>query len=616
MGERVNKVKEMIDEHESSFESLKESTKQFDEQINQYELENKQKDMHIERLTEERDTYAKDDRILLEEYNKSIEQTEKEKEENIKAKEELEDKKSKLEKEVEEKMESFTRHDAILRQLTQEGMQIDTEIMQVKFDMQANLYRQQTFKLEYDQDGNPTNGMDLAQLDKEYKDLTDQLRELNEAKALCQEYIQKYHDELDNDAKRKYAIENESPEQESPEQESPEQELSKQEPPKQEPSKQEPPKQEPPKPVPPKQETPKQNPPKQEKTLNINAYAEKIYEKMSPNQRNEIYKFMTGQIRELGENTKPIFDKIQELYGADVEQKIERHIKQMSAKEFLKVTGIKTDVTTGMITIDFNCGEKFKPVRGDVTIFGRNEARMYSVKDAQKLADSKCKFDETIADPYVVSALAQATRTQLVKLGLSEEQISEIDIQKQVDLYQEALTTSKDVRPEDKKLDMNIEYVKSNEEKPIKAGRKKFEKVLRPFLREAKESAYVKIDDSIDTRTGIEKIKDALSFPWRWLTGKDKLLSSGEKGDKTEDDKLKDNDLTNVARTLGIEAQMNIVNNIPTGEIDEDLTKEQEEKLNDMLREHAENRNMEQQAPIEHEAEPNAERDDDDGLEI
>ena len=38
-----------------------------------------------------------------------------------------------------------------------------------------------------------------------------------------QEYIQKYHDELDNDAKRKYAIENEITKQELPKQEPPKQ---------------------------------------------------------------------------------------------------------------------------------------------------------------------------------------------------------------------------------------------------------------------------------------------------------------------------------------------------------------------------------------------------------
>ena len=205
MGERVNKVKEMIEEHEASFESLKESTKQYDEQINQYVVESNQRKLHIERLEEEKDTYAKDDRILLEEYNKSIEQAEKEQEETAKQKEELEEKKRKLETDVEKEMQSFTRHDSILKQLTQEGMQIDTEISKIKLDMQANLYKQQTFKLEYDQEGNAINGMEFAKLDKEYKDLTDQLNELKEAKALCQEYIQKYHDELDNDAKKKWA---------------------------------------------------------------------------------------------------------------------------------------------------------------------------------------------------------------------------------------------------------------------------------------------------------------------------------------------------------------------------------------------------------------------------
>ena len=65
---------------------------------------------------------------------------------------------------------------------------------------------------------------------------------------------------------------------------------------------------------------------------------------MTPNQRNDVYKYMTGQTKELGEDAKKIFDRLQELYGTDTERKIESYIKQMSAKEFLKVTGIKTDV--------------------------------------------------------------------------------------------------------------------------------------------------------------------------------------------------------------------------------------------------------------------------------
>ena len=59
MGERVNKVEEMIEEHEASFESLKESTKQYDEQINQYVVESNQRKLHIERLEEEMRKSAK-----------------------------------------------------------------------------------------------------------------------------------------------------------------------------------------------------------------------------------------------------------------------------------------------------------------------------------------------------------------------------------------------------------------------------------------------------------------------------------------------------------------------------------------------------------------------------
>ena len=620
MGERVNKVKEMIEEHEASFESLKESTKQYDEQINQYVVESNQRKLHIERLEEEKDTYAKDDRILLEEYNKSIEQAEKEQEETAKQKEELEEKKRKLEKDVEKEMQSFTRHDSILKQLTQEGMQIDTEISKIKLDMQANLYKQQTFKLEYDQDGNAINGMEFAKLDKEYKDLTDQLNELKEAKALCQEYIQKYHDELDNDAKKKWASVQETltpeptkPEPAKPEPTKPEPtkpEPAKPELTKPEPAKPEPAKPEPTKPEPAKPEPAKPEPAKPGKATNIRDYSEKLYDKMTPKLRNEIFMYATGQTKEPSENAKLIFDELQKRYGTDVASKIENNVKQMSAKEFLKVTEIKTDVTTGLITIDFNCGEKFKPVIVDLREYGNKGIRMESVKNTQKLA-SKFEFDEEIADPYVIRALERATNKQLEKLGLDKEQIGETDIQKQIDIYEEALETSRDENPEDKKLDINISYEKSNKENPVKAGRKKFEKALRPFLREAQDSAYVEIDDSIDIRTGLEKIKDALSMPWKWLTGKIKPLPAGGKYLK-EDDKSKDDELTKVARGLGIEAQMNIVKNRPTGEIDEDLTPEQEEKLNNMLREDAEKRSMKPEASAKFESRPKTERDDDD----
>ena len=471
---------------------------------------------------------------------------------------------------------------------------------------------------------------------KALEKVNDEMRIYQENHFALRAKLDEFENNIDNYAlELGVEIEVEQPTQEQPEPTKPEptkpepakSEPAKSEPTKSEPAKSEPTKSEPTKPEPAKSEPANNETAKKGKTISIDAFAEKIYGKMGPDLRNNIYKYMTGQTKELGEDAKKIFNRLQEQYGPDVESKIESHIKKMSAKEFLKVTGIKTDVTTGTITIDFNCGDKFKPVAADVKIYGRNGARLYSVKDAKKLAASKCEFDEVIADPYVVSAIAQATRTQLVKLGLNEEQISKIDIQKQVDRYQEALKTSKDERPEDKKLYMYIEYVKSDEEKPIKAGRKKFEKELRPFLREAQESAYVEIDDSIDIRTGMEKIKDALSTPWRWLTGKNKPLPAGGKykgkylkEDKTEEDKAEEKltgeELTNVARNLGIDAQMKLVHNIPTGEIDEDLTPEQEEKLNDMLREHQEKISMKPQASTKYGEEPNAERNDDDELEI
>ena len=75
--------------------------------------------------------------------------------------------------------------DNMLRRFTQESMSIDSDIKSANAKVQAKLAEMSSYKYQYDANGNVINGDGYRKLVEEYRGMQDNLRELKQAKELC-----------------------------------------------------------------------------------------------------------------------------------------------------------------------------------------------------------------------------------------------------------------------------------------------------------------------------------------------------------------------------------------------------------------------------------------------
>lgn len=211
MGKNVEIIKNIIEEHENIDSDKREKIEELNIELNVARL-------HTERLVEEKEKYAIDNIELQKEYDKSINESKQEEEKIISEKE-------KVEKELQEREQSFTKYDDVRKNLTMELKNIDTEIMRTELNMQEILFKMHTFKYEYDENHIALNGEGLGELDKQYKEQTDILNDLKEAKKIGEDYLKLAKEDLDKMAKElsekvfgQEEIEQAEPEQVEPEQ--------------------------------------------------------------------------------------------------------------------------------------------------------------------------------------------------------------------------------------------------------------------------------------------------------------------------------------------------------------------------------------------------------------
>lgn len=230
MGEITEKVKEYISAHERELQSLniKTSAQNEIQEFNNLIIENykiqselNKSNLRIERLKEELSGVNPRDIELVDEYKKKIAEIEnsEERQSLLEKKEENESKQKEVQnaidiknKEREEKIKVGTKEidDKLRKALTMERAKIDQKIEYMKIRIQANLYNLKYFKHEYEKVGEdgvkvPVNGDEYAnylQIDEEYQE---ELRDLEEAKKICNDKLQEF---IDKDNKEVEKINN------------------------------------------------------------------------------------------------------------------------------------------------------------------------------------------------------------------------------------------------------------------------------------------------------------------------------------------------------------------------------------------------------------------------
>ncbi len=233
MGERVKKVNETIKSFEEekkniankyNEKSITDEIKKVDENLKNVNSTLKIKKLHIERLEDELKAISPKQKDLIEEYKKVIEEAKRDPEflkiaselnDYIDKKEELSKKLLKNKKDNEKLIKKETREaeDKLRANLTQEGMRIDKDITETKLKMDSVLVELDNLKLKYEEkDGVeiPVNGDKRRNLYQKYYELNDALKDLKEAKKMCESKLKEFKDRDDKKAEEFSKILNET----------------------------------------------------------------------------------------------------------------------------------------------------------------------------------------------------------------------------------------------------------------------------------------------------------------------------------------------------------------------------------------------------------------------
>lgn len=220
MGERLTKVEKIIKDYEKEKKSVenKYNDNKLKEKIAEIDRKLKPSELHIQRLEEELKSIPASEKDLIAEYKKKIEEEKNPKLEgeegfdkdahyDIERRKNL-DEKQKLVTELENNQKDKNREknrngellDLETKQraiLTQEKISIDNEIEKVELNMKMTLMDMKSFEYQYEEkDGIkiPKNGNEYKELNDKYASLQDVLKDLKDAKLLCDKELKKFQE--------------------------------------------------------------------------------------------------------------------------------------------------------------------------------------------------------------------------------------------------------------------------------------------------------------------------------------------------------------------------------------------------------------------------------------
>ena len=177
----------------------------------------------------------------------------------------------------------------------------------------------------------------------------------------------------------------------------------------------------------------------------------------------------------------------------------------------IRIETINFNVSTGNITLDLRTSNKI--LQPAITsLFTQNGRHLISLKEAKKYLFNRNIILSENMDPYIVMTLDQVLDDLYEQVGHhtlenSSNALEEIKI-KRFSQYKDSIEVEE---PLIEKEYINIVYSKDNTENNMnKLFSKSLENSLLPYMRMAKKSVFVKIDDKIDTRTIVEKIQDKI----------------------------------------------------------------------------------------------------------
>lgn len=166
----MGEYKKFLTEKENEFEKEKVEINVIKGRIEKYEDELNTLDQNTEKK-------------LIDEYKKSIE---KEKEEIKKIESSMY---KSPEKQKEEKIEETSKKDETIRKLMQEKKGIDYELTKKEIEFQSKLLDMSSFSYEYDENGSVLNGQEFRSINEDAEKIREELSNLKQAKAKCEEYI-------------------------------------------------------------------------------------------------------------------------------------------------------------------------------------------------------------------------------------------------------------------------------------------------------------------------------------------------------------------------------------------------------------------------------------------
>ncbi len=212
MGERETKVNNMIKKYEQTCKKIekKYDNTEIKKEISEIDLKLRQSDLHIEKLKRELEEILRNEpnqKDLIQECNRqiSVAESDEERQELLSNKQKLLTKQKINEKEGkrESKKEINEQENKVRGELTRETVSIDNDIEKLKVNMKSTLLEMKDFKYEYKEGTRiPTNGSEYKKLDDKYKKQTEQLSDLERAKALCESKLKEFKDKDMQEAKR------------------------------------------------------------------------------------------------------------------------------------------------------------------------------------------------------------------------------------------------------------------------------------------------------------------------------------------------------------------------------------------------------------------------------
>lgn len=177
----------------------------------------------------------------------------------------------------------------------------------------------------------------------------------------------------------------------------------------------------------------------------------------------------------------------------------------------IHIEKIDFNLTKAQITFDLRTARQIlQPAI--ISLYTQNGQHIIPLKYAKEYLFNRNIVLSENMDPYIVMAIDQVMDDLYEQVGHhtlenSSNALENIKI-KRFSQYKDSIET---MEPLIEKEYINIVYSKENvSDKVHNILNGKLEKSVMPYIRMAQNSIFVKIDDTIDTRTTLEKIQDKL----------------------------------------------------------------------------------------------------------